>query len=81
MCYYYAHSHICGHTTTVFAAYCAAAALVQTPCKNGQISATVKVANKCTTCRGSRGRAAGQIGYSYGSVANVAVKGKRALRL
>lgn len=50
MCRYYAHSHICGHTNTVFAAYCAPAALKQRPCSGGEIWQTLKMDQVCAIC-------------------------------
>ncbi|KAK3068225.1 hypothetical protein LTR53_014381, partial [Teratosphaeriaceae sp. CCFEE 6253] len=47
---FYAHTHRCGHTTTVFAAACPASALVQRPCGRGEIWATVKVEAECVLC-------------------------------
>ncbi|KAK4634264.1 GPI transamidase component GPI16 [Fulvia fulva] len=43
MCKYYAHTHPCGHTKTVFAAFCPQSALIQKPCGRGEIWATVKM--------------------------------------
>ncbi|KKY24036.1 hypothetical protein UCDDS831_g02691 [Diplodia seriata] len=50
MCRYYAHSHICGHTHTVFAAYCPPAALKQRPCSGGEIWQTLKMDQACVIC-------------------------------
>ncbi|GAB1728263.1 hypothetical protein NU195Hw_g3188t1 [Hortaea werneckii] len=50
MCKYYAHTHPCGHTKTVFAAHCSSAALMQKPCGRGEIWATVKMEAACTLC-------------------------------
>ncbi|KAF2767933.1 hypothetical protein EJ03DRAFT_328662 [Teratosphaeria nubilosa] len=50
MCKYYAHTHPCGHTKTVFAAFCSTAALVQKPCGQGDIWATVKLEVNCAHC-------------------------------
>jgi len=50
MCKYYAHTHPCGHTKTVFAAFCPSAALVQRPCGAGDIWATVKMDADCAQC-------------------------------
>jgi hypothetical protein len=50
MCKFYAHTHPCGHTKTVFAAFCPSAALVQRPCAGGEIWATVKIETDCATC-------------------------------
>lgn len=47
---YYAHTHPCGHTKTVFAAYCPSAALMQKPCGRGEIWATVKMEAACSQC-------------------------------
>ncbi|GAB7325142.1 hypothetical protein MBLNU13_g09223t1 [Cladosporium sp. NU13] len=49
MCKYYAHTHPCGHTKTVFAAFCPSAALVQRACAGGEIWATVKMEADSTT--------------------------------
>jgi len=53
MCKFYAHTHPCGHTKTVFAAFCPSAALVQRPCAGGEIWATVKMEMDCTACGSS----------------------------
>lgn len=50
MCRYYAHSHVCGHTNTVFAAYCPPAALKQRPCAGGEIWQTLKMDQVCSIC-------------------------------
>ncbi|KAF2209693.1 hypothetical protein CERZMDRAFT_100103 [Cercospora zeae-maydis SCOH1-5] len=50
MCKYYAHSYPCGHVKTVFAAFCAQAALVQKSCGKGDIWATVKMEQECQHC-------------------------------
>jgi hypothetical protein len=53
MCKFYAHTHPCGHTKTVFAAFCPSAALVQRPCSGGKIWATVKMEMDCAACGSS----------------------------
>ena len=53
MCKFYAHTHPCGHTKTVFAAFCPSAALVQRPCAGGEIWATVKMETDCAACGSS----------------------------
>ncbi|KAF2088945.1 hypothetical protein K490DRAFT_18246, partial [Saccharata proteae CBS 121410] len=50
MCRYYAHTYPCGHTSTVFAAYCAPAALSQRPCAGGEIWQTLKMETTCSAC-------------------------------
>ena len=50
MCKFYAHTHPCGHTKTVFAAFCPSAALVQRACAGGEIWATVKMESDCAAC-------------------------------
>lgn len=50
MCKFYAHTHPCGHTKTVFAASCPSAALTQRACRSGEIWATVKMENDCAAC-------------------------------
>lgn len=50
MCTYYAHTHPCGHTVTVLAGQCSAAALTRRPCGKGSICATVKVEEVCGKC-------------------------------
>jgi hypothetical protein len=54
MCRYYAHTHPCGHTTTVFAAYCPPAQLIQTACPGGQggeIWQSLRMEQPCTLCK------------------------------
>jgi hypothetical protein len=53
MCKFYAHTHPCGHTKTVFAAFCPSAALVQRPCSGGEVWATVKMEMDCAACGSS----------------------------
>jgi hypothetical protein len=53
MCKFYAHTYPCGHTKTVFAAFCPSAALVQRPCSGGEIWATVKMEMDCAACGSS----------------------------
>lgn len=55
MCKYYAHTHPCGHTKTVFAAFCPSAALVQRACAGGEIWATVKMEIDCSACGAEKG--------------------------
>jgi hypothetical protein len=55
MCKFYAYTHPCGHTKTVFAAFCPSAALVQRPCAGGEIWATVKMETDCPACGSSSG--------------------------
>lgn len=50
MCKFYAHTHPCGHTKTVFAASCPSAALTQRACTSGEIWATVRMENDCAAC-------------------------------
>lgn len=50
MCKYYAHTHPCGHTKTVFAAFCPSAAMRQKQCARGDIWATVKLETNCAHC-------------------------------
>ena len=74
MCKYYAHTHPCGHTKTVFAAFCPSAALVQRACAGGEIWATVKMETDCAACGAENGEA------EYRGVAMVAGAGRRAAR-
>lgn len=55
MCKFYAHTHPCGHTKTVFAAFCPSAALVQRACAGGEIWATVKMEADCAACGAEKG--------------------------
>jgi hypothetical protein len=55
MCKFYAHTHPCGHTKTIFAAFCRPAALVQRPCNGGEIWATVKMEAECASCGVEKG--------------------------
>jgi len=55
MCKFYAHTHPCGHTKTVFAAFCPSAALVQRACSDGEIWATVKIETDCAACGVEKG--------------------------
>ncbi|KAM0702743.1 hypothetical protein Q7P35_010175 [Cladosporium inversicolor] len=57
MCKYYAHTHPCGHTKTIFAAFCPSAALVQRACAGGEIWATVKMETDCAACGVENGEA------------------------
>ncbi|KAK5010581.1 hypothetical protein LTR28_008962 [Elasticomyces elasticus] len=50
MCKYYAHTHPCGHTKTVFAAYCPSGALVQRACGRGEIWQTLRLEASCLAC-------------------------------
>ncbi|KAL1384065.1 hypothetical protein HDK64DRAFT_27000 [Phyllosticta capitalensis] len=55
MCRYYAHTHSCGHTTTVFAAYCPSAAMRQRACSAqgaSEIWQTLKMETSCAACGG-----------------------------
>ena len=72
MCKYYAHTHPCGHTKTVFAAFCPAAALVQRACAGGEIWATVKMEADCAACGAEKGE-----GDEYRGVAMVVGGGRR----
>lgn len=54
MCRYYAHIHPCGHTTTVFAAFCAPAQLIQRPCpggSGGEIWQSLRMEHVCSRCQ------------------------------
>jgi hypothetical protein len=55
MCKFYAHTHPCGHTKTVFAAFCPSAALMQQACSSGEIWATVKMEADCAACGAENG--------------------------
>lgn len=50
MCRYYAHTHTCGHTTTVLACQCSSAAITRRPCGKGEICATLKIEEGCAKC-------------------------------
>lgn len=79
MCKYYAHTHPCGHTKTVFAAFCPSAALVQRPCAaGGEIWATVKVEVDCAVC-GAEGEEGAGVGVGAGAGRGMAVA-KRSVR-
>jgi len=75
MCKYYAHTHPCGHTKTVFAAFCPSAALVQRACAGGEIWATVKMEADCAACGAGKGE-----GGEYRGVAMVGGAGRRNVR-
>lgn len=75
MCKYYAHTHPCGHTKTVFAAFCPSAALVQRACAGGEIWATVKMEADCAACGAEKGE-----GGEYRGVAMVGGAGRRNVR-
>lgn len=75
MCKYYAHTHPCGHTKTVFAAFCPSAALVQRACAGGEIWATVKMEADCAACGAEKGE-----GGEYRGVAMVAGAGRKNVR-
>ncbi|KAF2145729.1 uncharacterized protein K452DRAFT_284099 [Aplosporella prunicola CBS 121167] len=64
MCRYYAHTHSCGHTTTIFAAYCASGALVQRPCHGGEIWQTLKMDHVCSACQTDSAKAKGKAGLA-----------------
>ena len=75
MCKYYAHTHPCGHTKTVFAAFCPSAALVQRACAGGEIWATVKMEDDCAACGAEKGE-----GGEYQGVTMVAGGGRRGVK-
>ncbi|KAF1816954.1 hypothetical protein P152DRAFT_4711 [Eremomyces bilateralis CBS 781.70] len=50
MCRFYAHTHPCGHTNMVFAAYCSEAAMVQRQCIGGEIWQTLTMDDACGEC-------------------------------
>lgn len=75
MCKYYAHTHPCGHTKTVFAAFCPSAALVQRACTGGEIWATVKIEADCAACGAEKGE-----GGEYCGVAVATGAGRRNVR-
>lgn len=75
MCKYYAHTHPCGHTKTVFAAFCPSAALVQRACAGGEIWATVKMETDCAACGAEKGESG-----EYRGVAMVGGAGRRNVR-
>lgn len=51
MCRYYAHRHACNHTQFAFAAFCEPASLVQNPCGERYIWATIGINEPCDVCR------------------------------
>jgi hypothetical protein len=67
MCKFYAHTHPCGHTKTVFAAFCPSAALVQRPCAGGEIWATVKIETDCAACGAEKNEGGEYRGVAVGA--------------
>jgi hypothetical protein len=51
MCRYYAHAHTCKHTSLSFAAFCAPASLIQNPCGERHIWATITLGEPCEDCK------------------------------
>ena len=52
MCKFYAHTHPCGHTHTVWAAYCTPGQMVQRHCASGEIWQTLRMEHACADCGG-----------------------------
>ncbi|KAL2179153.1 uncharacterized protein P884DRAFT_168718, partial [Thermothelomyces heterothallicus CBS 202.75] len=50
MCRYYAHQHACKHTQFSFAAFCDPASLIQNPCGERHIWATIVLGDPCDDC-------------------------------
>ncbi|KAL2160650.1 hypothetical protein VTH06DRAFT_1338 [Thermothelomyces fergusii] len=62
MCRYYAHQHACKHTQLSFAAFCHPASLIQNPCGERHIWATIVLGEPCDDCRAAIAAAAGRGG-------------------
>ncbi|AEO56195.1 hypothetical protein MYCTH_48424 [Thermothelomyces thermophilus ATCC 42464] len=67
MCRYYAHQHACKHTQFSFAAFCDPASLIQNPCGERHIWATIVLGDPCDDCRAAvTAAAAGATGGGEG---------------
>ncbi|KAF3770705.1 hypothetical protein M406DRAFT_32521, partial [Cryphonectria parasitica EP155] len=50
MCEYYAHTFRCRHQTFSFAKFCNSASLIQTPCADKTIWASIDMNGPCEEC-------------------------------
>ncbi|KAJ9668517.1 hypothetical protein H2201_001158 [Coniosporium apollinis] len=77
MCRYYAHTYACGHTLTVFAAYCAPAALIQRACGGGEIWQSVRMDHPCASCPTTGAETSSSGGSSGGMAGKGRAKGRK----
>ncbi|EON67460.1 hypothetical protein W97_06714 [Coniosporium apollinis CBS 100218] len=77
MCRYYAHTYACGHTLTVFAAYCAPAALIQRACGGGEIWQSVRMDHPCASCPAAGADTSSSAGSSGGMAGKGRAKGRK----
>ena len=77
MCKHYAHTHSCGHTRLVFAAFCPPAALRQQPCRGaGEIWATLKIEGACPACPADAVRGMRCVGGEAGGRGSTGTEGE-----